>query len=223
MTQHSSANCKSYHDQPSTPTTTPWIIHPPATSFTHFTHPAEHQHHHRSQIQNPEPTCNPTRHGPGVCHDSIAHPRHARHAAQLLPATRPSAPFRTVPPTAYPHTTRIPVMRMEQVEGPSSQFSFPCVFRDSPFAPLPLGLTVLFARIGSHPTHDPSHPASASLMRLWPLSGAASSGASGHLVSLWAALGAHLTVMSYLHRARVAPTFDWGSSMSSCFKGFKGL
>jgi hypothetical protein len=37
-----------------------------------------------------------------------------------------------------------------------------------------------------------------------------------HSGPLWARPPA---VMSYLHCTRVAPTFDWGSGMSSCFKG----
>ncbi|UPK89922.1 hypothetical protein LCI18_000857 [Fusarium solani-melongenae] len=43
-----------------------------------------------SRSRTPEPACIAA----GVCH-----PRHAYHAVQLIAATRPSAPFRAVPPS----------------------------------------------------------------------------------------------------------------------------
>lgn len=124
--------------------------------------------------------------------------------SSLLPRDHPLRSELSLPPTSYARTTRIPVMRMEHAEEAISSAQLSFCGRAS--AATMLSLEPLVAHIGSHPTHDPSHSASASLLRcatlrLWPVSGAASSGASDHLLSLWAALGAPPSsyVISPLH------------------------
>lgn len=139
--------------------------------------------------------------------------------SSLLPRDHPLRSELSLPPTSYVRTTRIPVMRMEHVEEAISSAQLSFCGRASPATTLSLDLLV--ARIGSHPTHDPSHSASASLLRCAfglcrappqaePLTICFHSG------PLWARPPA---VMSYLHCTRVVPTFDWRSGMSSCFKG----
>ncbi|KAH7272784.1 hypothetical protein B0J15DRAFT_187380 [Fusarium solani] len=99
---HGSAPEESHLDQPSTPTTMLWIIHPSIHPLQRSpVHDSLNQQqqtpttNRASRSRTPEPACIAA----DGCHDSMAHPRHAYHAAQLVAATRPSAPFRAVPPS----------------------------------------------------------------------------------------------------------------------------
>lgn len=176
--------------------------------------------HHQPSHPDPEPPSPPVSRQASVMTPWHIQDMPITQHSSLLPRDHPLRSELSLPPpppTSYARTTRIPVMRMEHAEEAISSAQLSFCGRASAATVLPFR-----PPCGSH--WISTNSASASLLRYAACAFGlcrASPQAEPlticfHSGPLWARPPA---VMSYLHCTRVAPTFDWGSGMSSCFKG----